>query len=580
MRYTTVIAIGLALVFAVVSIATILQKSPTVDEPAHLFAGYSHLKWADFRTNTEHPPLVKILAALPLLFMDIPDPRPAPPHWSTIKSADEKSLSIIDSVITRFYDNADPEKLFFYPKILMVCVALLLGASIYLVGKRCFGVDAALAAVFIYTFDPNILAHGSIIHTDIPFAAIFFIGTYFFCSFLERATWQNLVSAAFFAGLAAVTKYSYTILIPVWGILAAVKIISSESHWTDIRGFRNFTKRSRKLSLLCLAAVVVIAVSYFVVWTVYDLRYDAIPGGLHHFRFGRPENPIYPTFEVIDFLQRHRVFPEAWLFGQLVVIYLGPRPAYLLGHYSMNGFWSYFPIVFLVKTPLPTLALLTAGAWMIVKNRLDRRRMVYLLTPAIMYFAFAVLSRVNIGLRHVLPIYPFLFVFAGATATTLWKSGNRATRGVLMILTIWYLAICVLTYPNYLSYFNELVGGAKNGHKVLIDSNLDWGQDLKGLKRWLDDNGVKKVRMLYFGHIFPEAYGIDASYEPGKWFTFEPPEAGGPQYLVISATLLYGAEVLLEGQEREIAIAYRNKTPAAVINNTLYVYKLGMSRQR
>src|SRR5262249_32425150 len=174
------------------------------------------------------------------------------------------------------------------------------------------------------------------------------------------------------------------------------------------------------------------------------------------------------------------------------------RPGYLLGEVSRNGFLEYFPVIFAVKTPLPVLILLIVSIplWVIRRTRMPG---LFMLVPVIVYFASAVSSRMNIGVRHILPIYPFLFVLLGGSAAFFWNRGGAWAKRGLIVLAAWQVWSSAAIYPDYLTFFSELAGGPKNGHRVALDSNLDWGQDLKGLKRWMDGNGVKKIDLLYFG---------------------------------------------------------------------------------
>jgi dolichyl-phosphate-mannose-protein mannosyltransferase len=558
-------------IFTLVSVTAFLQKSPTMDEPLHLFAGYSYLKWGDFRTNPEHPPFAKMWAALPLVALNVNDPRPARAlQWNRIQ-ADWVGLSVVDVVYAFFFSpNGGGERLFFYAKLQMIVLAILLGVFVYFWTKEIFGFVAALAALVLYALDPNILAHSQIVHTDVPFAALFFIGSYFFWCALNRLTWMNALFTSVFFALAAVTKYSAFVILPIWAVVGFTKIFFACSDRCEA-GIR------RKKAIELLGVLVAAALTaYFFTWAIYGFRYDAIAGGAHPLAMDRVlpgEGTLFRR--VADFVIAHRLLPEAWIYGQLHIFKFLARQSFLLGQVSEDGFWSYFPIAFLVKTPLATIILLVAALWLIARGRIDRTRAVFLLIPPAAYFALAVWSRANLGVRYILPIYPFLFVLAGAAAAALWQEGRWMRRGAAL-LGMWLLWSCVWTYPHYLAYFNELVGGPKNGYKVLLDSNLDWGQDLKGLKRWMDANGVKKIRFLYFGWVDPEYYGIDASYIAGAWAGYDPPATQSPEpyeYVAMSAHLLYGLE-----RENKSVKAFRSREPLAVIGHSIFVFKLGKSQ--
>jgi 4-amino-4-deoxy-L-arabinose transferase-like glycosyltransferase len=574
--WSRIAPIYLLLIFALLEVATVVQKSPTVDEPIHLFAGYSYLKWSDFRANPEHPPLAKVWAALPLLAFDLKDPRPSRPHWNWIPEDLHSRPTVHVARDFLFVDN-DGERLFFFAKLQMIIIGICLGLAVFLLSKNLFGLKAAVAALFIYVLDPNMLAHSQIIHTDLPFAAVFFVSSYFFWRFLEHVSWRNLVVSCLGFGVAAITKYSYIVILPFWAVLGLVHLAVSGRPISVTQRVRAFAGRWRRVMLLALILASASATAYLLVWAAYGFHYDAIPGESPHFHTAwvLPDEGSLAR-PIAELAAGQHLFPEAWLYGQLYVHKYKGRMAYLFGEVSKTGLWIYFPVAFAVKTPLPTQLLLAIGLWMLVSGRLDRKSGLFLLTPAILYFLAAIYSNMNIGLRHVLPVYPFLFVLSGAAAAQLWQGGSCFKRGALVLLSLWYIVSCFWTYPHYLAYFNELVGGPRNGHKVLLDSNLDWGQDLKALKRWMDQNGVKNIQFIYFGNVDPEHYGIDAVYLPGSWIRFDPPATRAsetPKYVAVSAHLLF-----YELRDKEPVKSFLSKTPVAIIGHSIYVFEATEAR--
>lgn len=568
----SIIVIGFfALIFSSITISSSLQKSPTYDEPFHLFAGYSYLRWGDFRTYPEHPPLAKLLAALPLLAMNIKDPRPLSPYWDLIPENHDSGWLVAHQFI--FLEN-DAETLFFYAKFPMIAIGILLGVFIYLWTKELSGFSAALSALFFYGLDPNVLAHSPLTHTDIPFTAFFFIGTYFFWHALGRLSWSNLFLASFFFGLSAITKYSFFAIIPVWGAFGLLKIFSSEPLQCTISIFRKIPDRWRKMTLLVGLLLSVGLTAYFLIWASYAFRFKATAG----------DGPLlnFSVFQAqVGFLQtwaslaiQLQLFPEAWVYGLLYVLQFLKRPAYLLGEVSDSGFWLYFPVAFAAKTPLPTLLLLFGALGFLFFRWKERQAELFLLIPVIFYFALAVLSGLNIGLRHLLPVYPFLFVLIGGAAAKLW-SGGAVKRWGLILLILWQLWSSLSVYPHYLAYFNELVGGPKNGYKILTDSSLDWGQDLKGLKRWMDENGVRTIQLGYFGTADPKYYGINAVYLPGSILFSSQPVGKSeevPEYLAVSATYIYGVH---SGKPlKEFYKPLRFRKPIATIGHSIFIYRL------
>ncbi len=568
------------LLFSSLTITSFLQKSPTVDEPVHLFSGYSYLKWGDFRVNPEHPPLAKVLAALPLLAFDIQDPRPSSPEWNRIPESKPGPPTENIAHDMLFVEN-DADGLFFYAKLPMIALAILLGIFIYLWSKELFGLEAAIASLFIYSLDPNILAHSQIVHTDIPFTTFFFISTYFFWRALSRLNWTNFLLTSLFFGLAAITKFSFLTIIPIWSILGLFSISSSEPQQCSIGTPHIVSSRWGKGALFAGIFISALITAYLFTWAAYGFRFNAIPGGDRFLSLApvMSEKPLVKA--LVSFISGHHLFPEAWIYGQLYILKDLGRATYLLGQISDDGFWLYFPVAFAVKTPLPTLFLLigTMGSWIFWR----RVRLVglFLVVPMVFYFSVAVWSRMNIGLRHILPIYPFLFVLIGGTAAELWRDKSWVKKGALIFLGAWYLWSSISIYPHYLAFFNELAGGPKNGHKVLLDSNLDWGQDLKGLKRWMDKNGVKKIQSLYFGTGEPEYYGINAFYLPGSMImhpsTDEQKKPEVPDYLAVSANHLYGSAIFLSEEQEEILRSYRLEQPVTTIGYSILIYKLDLT---
>jgi hypothetical protein len=558
--------------FAFLALGSASKKSPTYDEPVHLFAGYSYLKWHDFRANPEHPPLVKALAALPLLALEIKDPRASSPHWQ--RMPEDRNAEWFVATRMLFRDN-DAEKLFLYARLPMVGLALLLGFFVYLWAKEVYGFPAALAALIFYALDPNLLAHAPLVHTDLPFAAFFFIGSYFFCRTLERLTWPHLVLTSVFFGLAAVTKYSFVIIFPVWGLLGLLRLLSPAPQWSAVSLPHEVTRRTSKTVLLAAVLGCAAVTAYLFIWAAYLFRFDPVPGEARAFSLAQvmPERAFFRG--VVSFGAAQSLLPETWIYGFLFVLKSVRRTAYLLGSVSDNGFWLYFPVAFAVKTPVSILLLLGAGVpWMVVKRR-GRGPEFFLLVPVIVYFALALFSGMNIGLRHILPIYPFIFVLAGGAASALWNAGRMAVRAALLALGLWYVVSSAGIYPHYLAYFNELVGGPANGHRILTDSNLDWGQDLKGLKRWMDRHGVKRIYLAYFGTADPAYYGIEAVYLPGTFIPAARPQKKNPakpEYVAISATHLAG--VYLREPERKFYNILKGREPVATIGYSIFVYRL------
>jgi len=571
---TRAVLATLFLLFGWLAISSSLRQSPTIDEPVHLLGGYSYLRWRDYRINPEHPPLVKMWAALPLLWLDVADPRAAA-TWSEILKT-EPGGAVYPLAQAMFFQSSDAAKVFFFGKLQMLVLSSVLALFVFIWARRLLGVPAGLAAIFAYALDPNILAHSMIIHTDLPFAAAVFIGCYFFCRALQRLTWLDGSLAALLFGLAVVTKHSFIALMLIWLMLGMIKIFSREP-W-ELALFtpsRSMATRRAKLFSLCAIFIAAGVVAYGAIWAVYGFRFNAVPGGGSPLFLTRlPERAVVES--VKSSILTHRLLPEALVAGVLYNLKIWKHAAYLWGQVSEDGFWSYFPIAFAVKTPLPTLILLAASLLLFWRKKTWRAQ-ILLLVPAAIYFTLAVLSRFNIGIRHLLPIYPFLFVLIGGAAAEFWRSGGRAARSALAMLGLWYVGSAVYVYPDYLAYFNELAGGPRGGHKILIDSNLDWGQDLKGLKPWLDRNGGAQAQLIYFGSADAKYYGIEDFYSAENLAQRDRTGVENielPPYLVISANFLYGGAIFLPEDLAARLARYRMVAPAAAIGHSLLVFRV------
>jgi hypothetical protein len=197
---------------------------------------------------------------------------------------------------------------------------------------------------------------------------------------------------------------------------------------------------------------------------------------------------------------------------------------------------------------------------------------VFLLVPIVCYLVPAMTAKLNIGLRHILPIYPFVLLLAALAVAELLRSKQKSAYAVLIALSLFWLFEFARIYPHYLAFFNQFVGGPSHGYEYLVDSNLDWGQDLKPLKKWMDKNNVQRINLAYFGTADPAYYGIQCIYLPGSPLFAEdrvrPPQL--PGYVAVSATNLRG--VYLNDLGRAFYARLLAQKPVAVIGHSIHVY--------
>jgi len=271
------------------------------------------------------------------------------------------------------------------------------------------------------------------------------------------------------------------------------------------------------------------------------------------------------------------VLPDAWIWGlQHFLVHSESRPAFLFGQYSETGWWYYFPATFAMKTPLPLLVLFAAGLATARGTASSRRNEALLFLPLAVFVALSMSRSINIGHRHLLPVYPFVLVIAGRVAALALRP-DKPRRGLAVAvgaLCLWQAVATALAFPHYLAYFNELAGGSRNGWRLLVDSNLDWGQGLKGLREWMARNAVPRVKLAYFGTADVKYYGVSADRLPG----YQPPppsatvrEVWPGDLVAVSATLLQGLYV--DAPMLPLVERLRKLPPVAVVGHSIFVYR-------
>jgi len=526
---------GVALLLALhagLALWAVAGKSVTADEILHLTGGYFYNKYGDFRIQPENGNLPQRVAALPAVLLGAPPPPLADNvYWRT------SDASVIGHQF--FYETGhDHWPMLMAGRALMTLFSVATGLLIFCWARGLFGTPAGFFSLTLYALCPNILAHAPLATSDLT--AVFFLlaGLGAFWRHLNHPAWSNGLLSAVTFGLACVAKYSAALLPPLMlGLLA----------WRILRDPPAQRRRWWSQAALTLGGHALVAI--VIIWAFYGFRYrgfaPGVPPADHYIT--QWENVLpYIGFHrhLVDFCREWQLLPEAFLYGYAWVIQsANARSAFLAGDYAIYGWVSFFPLAFLWKTPLAVLAAVLAGVaalfhrWRTV--RLDA--VAPLLVLLVAYWAFSLTSKLNIGHRHILPTYPVLFILLGGllapgVLTGWWRTVLPLT------LVFGQLAANLRTAPHYLAYFNSLAGGPAHGYRLLVDSSLDWGQDLPALKSWLQSQGPggQKVYLSYFGSGEPDYYGIKATRLPfvngfkirPVWY--EP----GPGIYCISATML------------------------------------------
>ncbi len=541
-------------VMAGVQVSSIRLESQTFDEAMHLAAGYSYWKTGDFRMNPEHPPLFKLLCALPLLKL-----KPALP----VDTAAWREKDQLDFGSLFLYSNrVDQDTMLFWGRLVTIALTVLLGVLLAAWTRARFGAGAALAALFLFAFDPNLIAHGRYVTNDLMAALCIFAAVVAWVKYLESGRWRDCGLAGAALGLALLSKFSALFLAPVFAVLWLFR-------WWQQRGKGplSWARLPIACGALVLVSTLMIAVAYGPA-TVRSLRGPKLRQVVDRSNF--TGEVLFQTGKRLG-LPAH---PFLTGLGEFAKHDTTGHDSYLLGKHSHEGWWYYFPVVFAVKTPTAVLVLLAVCgslvAWWSARARFRLRRAplawVAMLFPALLFFALAMRSHVNLGVRHILPVYPFLFAAIGAALFRLTSA--RVRTAVLTAAVALQLFESVRIYPDYLAFFNAPSGGPDRGPEYLVDSNIDWGQDMKKLKAWTERNqGKDRLCLDYFGMAYPEYYGVKWEYLPK---TAEV-KAGRPVDCIaaVSATVLTGTYVPPDDYEW-----LRERRPFGKIGYSIYLYDL------
>ncbi len=570
------VALMLAALF-IVSTTVSLKESATYDERAHIPAAYSYLDAYDMRVNPEHPPLIKDLSGFPLQFLNI-----SFPYGSDAWQTGRNEQWILGDLFLNCTDPSqicnDSDAILFWSRLPITLVAVLLGLGIFAWTRELGGTVAGLFATLLYAADPNVIAHSHYVTTDIGIAAAVFAAAYFFVRFLRHPNWQNVFVAGFFLGIAQLTKFSAVLLFPAFGLFALLAAMTLLQPKTDSRTVLSF--RSRTIISYILKYAGSVAVSFVLIWIVYALNTFAMPAekvnALADLFLSQPNTPAQMAHSAIVTLGESPVLrPFAVYFVGVAKVFSrvgAGNVYYYLGTVSDKASASYFPLVFMLKETLPFLFLILAtlfyslfriakaylgeraagdSLWRIFARSFQARTAQYLAAFFIFYYmSISVTGNLNIGFRHLFPILPFLYLLVGKTVGDFLKrqdgdaADRKTSRIVILGLALSIIAIPVLAFPHYLSYFNAAAGGHQNGYKYVTDSNYDWGQDLKYLRGFIEEHNaciagtdtstrcddslatlppIDKIRVDYFGGSSP-AYYLGNMFIP--WWDKREPEAG------------------------------------------------------
>ena len=596
LRHDRLLAAACILAFVAQASCSMLYKANVADEPSHIASGYFYVLGGAPKLD-EHPMFSKTVACLPLLlFRDRlidPDTLPDKQHDFRV------FLKLI-------YENGlSADAMLAVMRLAGIFWGAVLGVLIWRFGRDLYGPGPGLLAVFLFACSPNLLAHSRFVTLDFPVTVFTFGAVYFAwrcCA--RRLTWTSAVACGVFAGMASATKVSGMITVPLVAILVLIyAAIKSEAgiRLSTVRPWNRLARlkpRPRNLVATVLMLVIVSLVCYAVIWTTYRFRYETFPPESELYRSELPEMPRgNPVAVVARFCWNQKLFPRHFLWTVASVVKHNVRsdPTYMGGEGQARRQAAesganplFFPYAMAIKTPIPLLLLAGFSVLLSVmavraprgSPRRDAARLDELLLFGfpLVFLLIAVSMNIRLGLRHVLPVYPFLCVMGSKVLVFEWPRPERFAA-LLTILCLWGAGSAAYIFPDHLAYFNEFAGGPGNGPEHLLDSNIDWGQDIKQLGMYMRKHDVEKVKLSYFGSADPDYYGVDYRYLPSCTL-FEPrdpvamDQLGFTGVYAVSATMLYGP--LMKGYFPEydafLRILRERIEPTAKVGYSIYVY--------
>ncbi|MEK7148987.1 MAG: glycosyltransferase family 39 protein [Patescibacteria group bacterium] len=602
-------------VMAILLVGSAWNDSAIMDELSHISAGYSYVTELDYRINPEHPPLMKMLSAVPLLFQNISFP--------VLSDAWQKDVNGQWDLgrIFLYESGNDADSIIFSARVPIMILSIITGWLLFSWTRRRFGNRVGLLTLAFFAFSPTVIAHSRFVTTDLGATFAFLIGIVGLVNFLENPSWKSARYAGILFGIAQLLKFSAVLLAPIYVIVFICWLLAKRYEFQHTYGAYLKHLIPKFIFIFVVGALTIFPLYEYATWdqpperqkhdtslilTSYATGPKSLQEACTHIR----NLSRCPAELVIAGSDKPilRAYSE-YLLGVLMVTQRssGGNTSYFLGKISNEGSHWYFPIAYALKEPLPILIMVMLAFYLSLHRLQHVRRFSWdatgtwieqhivefsSLTVIAVYWLFSIKSPLNIGIRHVLPTFPFIYLLTSVQIVRWLDENNMHSKDTIVgwfkeagkmalsyiakhyaiaVLLLWLVLGTLFAFPNYLSYYNELVG-TDNGYRYIDDSNYDWGQDLKRLKDFADDRDIQTIALDYFGGGSPKYY-LGDRFVP--WQSSRGPAHG---WFAISASFLQGATGTpvpgLEIRPEDTYSWLRGQAPVARAGTSIFIYQL------
>lgn len=472
------------------------NKSIIYDERRYIGVGKYLIHTGNFKYKAidHHPPLSYYINSIFLLPLNFPEKAYQSDDW------------YVNGSEMIFHSGYNPFLITFLARSPFIILSLILAIIVMKFTENLYGIKSAMLALFLYTFSITIISHSNLVLTDLTVTFFVFLTMYYFWKLMNKYNWKHLFLTGLFFGLAQLSKITAIILLP-----SLVILFIFESYKNGIFKKKNILRFLKIFLTISIVGLLVIWSGYG--FSFYPLK-DAVPSNDADKAYDRLNKIFSNEFaKKTSFYVFEKVpvpFPSYFLvYGYLSSLAIEGTERYFFGKIIEKSVWYYQFVVFLLKTQISLLVLIALA--IIFFNKIKSKKTVnelYLILPVLLLLFLLMFHKTTMAVSHIIPVYPFLIVFVSKMANL----KNKLIKILLVIVILHYFLSAIFAFPNYFSYFNEFIGGSKNGHRYLGGGNIDNGQNLPQLKEFMIQNNIQKINLSYLGSVDPKEYGINYDY--------------------------------------------------------------------